>query len=81
VVLPLWFDPRGAVRAHHIMCLVCGKCFRQLTNTHLRSHDLTTASYTLPPAGLVVLLLLALVPRDQEAAPRATAATASTMPW
>ena len=45
MVLPLWFDPRGAVRAHHIMCLVCGKCFRQLTNTHLRSHDLTTASY------------------------------------
>jgi hypothetical protein len=27
------------------MCLVCGKAFRQLTNTHLRSHDLTTASY------------------------------------
>ena len=27
------------------MCLVCGKCFRRITNTHLRSHDLTTASY------------------------------------
>jgi hypothetical protein len=45
VVLPQWFDPRGAVHEHHIMCLVCGKGFRQLTNTHLRSHDLTTASY------------------------------------
>ena len=44
-VLPQWFDPRWAVREHDIMCLVCGKCFRQLTNTHLRSHDLTTASY------------------------------------
>ena len=45
VVLPQWFDPRRAVHEHDIMCLVCGKCFRQLTNTHLRSHDLTTASY------------------------------------
>jgi ROS/MUCR transcriptional regulator protein len=45
VVLPQWFDPRRAVHEQHIMCLVCGKCFRQLTNTHLRSHDLTTASY------------------------------------
>ena len=45
VVLPQWFDPRRAVHEDDIMCLVCGKCFRQLTNTHLRSHDLTTASY------------------------------------
>jgi hypothetical protein len=45
MVLPQWFDPRGAVHEHDIMCLVCGKAFRQLTNTHLRSHDLTTASY------------------------------------
>ena len=45
MVLPQWFDPRRAVHEHDIMCLVCGKCFRQLTNTHLRSHDLTTASY------------------------------------
>ena len=45
VVPPQWFDPRRAVHEHDIMCLVCGKCFRQLTNTHLRSHDLTTASY------------------------------------
>ena len=45
VVPPQWFDPRRAVHEHDIMCLVCGKCFRQLTNTHLRSHDLTTVSY------------------------------------
>ena len=45
VVLPQWFDPRRAVHEQDIMCLVCGKCFRQLTNTHLRSHDLTTAAY------------------------------------
>jgi hypothetical protein len=45
VVRAQWFDPRRAVHEHDIMCLVCGKCFRQLTNTHLRSHNLTTASY------------------------------------
>jgi hypothetical protein len=45
VVLPQWFDPRRAVHEQDIMCLICGKAFRQLTNTHLRSHDLTTASY------------------------------------
>src|SRR4029450_8642306 len=45
VILPQLFDPRQAVHEQDIMCLVCGKCFRQLTNTHLRSHDLTTVSY------------------------------------
>ena len=45
MVRPQWFDPRRAVHEQDIMCLVCGKCFRQLTNTHLRSHDLTTTSY------------------------------------
>ena len=45
VLRPQRFDPRRAVHEQDIMCLVCGKCFRQLTNTHLRSHDLTTASY------------------------------------
>jgi hypothetical protein len=28
-----------------IVCLVCGHAFRQLTNSHLRSHGLTTAGY------------------------------------
>ena len=27
------------------MCLVCGHAFRQLTNSHLGSHGLTTAAY------------------------------------
>ena len=38
-------DPRQAVQQDSIRCLVCGGVFRQLTNTHLRSHDLTTTSY------------------------------------
>ena len=45
VGVPQWFDPRRAIHEDDIMCLVCGACFRQLTNTHLRSHGLTTASY------------------------------------
>ena len=28
-----------------IVCLVCGRSFRQLTNTHLLSHGLTAADY------------------------------------
>jgi hypothetical protein len=45
VGVPQWFDPRQAIHEDDIMCLVCGTCFRQLTNTHLRSHGLTSASY------------------------------------
>ena len=38
-------DPRRAVQQHVICCLVCGGCFRQLTNTHLRGHGLTADEY------------------------------------
>lgn len=38
-------DPRQAVRQDAIWCLVCGDVFRQLTNTHLRSHGLTADEY------------------------------------
>ena len=38
-------DPRQAVREEEIVCLVCGRSFRQLTNTHLLSHGLTSADY------------------------------------
>jgi hypothetical protein len=38
-------DPRQAVQQDAIWCLVCGGVFRQLTNTHLRSHGLTADEY------------------------------------
>lgn len=38
-------DPRQAIREEEIVCLVCGRAFRQLTNTHLLSHGLTSAEY------------------------------------
>jgi ROS/MUCR transcriptional regulator protein len=38
-------DPRRAVGEEHIVCLVCGLVFRQLTNTHIRSHGLTSPEY------------------------------------
>lgn len=38
-------DPRQAVQQDSIHCLVCGGVFRQLTNTHLRSHGLTADEY------------------------------------
>jgi hypothetical protein len=38
-------DPRQAVEQDSIRCLVCGGLFRQLTNTHLRSHRMTAAAY------------------------------------
>ena len=38
-------DPRRAVGEDEIVCLVCGKAFRQLTNTHLASHDVTADEY------------------------------------
>jgi predicted transcriptional regulator len=38
-------DPRRAVEERHIVCLICAARFRQLTNTHLRSHQLTAAEY------------------------------------
>ncbi len=38
-------DPRQAVQEDWIRCLICGRSFRQLTNTHLRSHRSTPAEY------------------------------------
>lgn len=38
-------DPRRAIREEGIVCLICGGVFRQLTNTHFRSHDTTTLEY------------------------------------
>ena len=38
-------DPRQTVREAEIICLVCGRAFRQLTNTHRLSHGLTSSDY------------------------------------
>jgi hypothetical protein len=38
-------DPRRAVTEEAIVCLLCGRTFRQLTNTHLRGHGLTADGY------------------------------------
>ena len=40
-------DPRRAVTEDAIVCLLCGGAFRQLTNTHLRSHGMTADRYKL----------------------------------
>ena len=38
-------DPRRAIREEAISCLICGRAFRQLTNTHLRGHGCGPAEY------------------------------------
>jgi predicted transcriptional regulator len=38
-------DPRQAVGEHEIVCLVCGQPYRQLTNTHIQSHGMTSGEY------------------------------------
>jgi predicted transcriptional regulator len=38
-------DPRRAITANGVICLVCGRSFRHLTNTHLRTHGLTSSEY------------------------------------
>ena len=41
----LFSDPRLAVQEDCIICLICGARFRQLTNTHLRSHGTSVTEY------------------------------------
>ena len=41
----LWRDPRRAILDEGIVCLVCGRILRHLTNTHLAHHELTSDSY------------------------------------
>jgi len=38
-------DPRQAIQEDSIHCLVCGRQFRQLTNTHLRGHRTSAVEY------------------------------------
>ena len=41
----LFSDPRLAVQADCIVCLICGGRFRQLTNTHLKAHGTDVVAY------------------------------------
>jgi hypothetical protein len=41
----LQHDPRRAIGENVIVCLICGRPLRQLTNSHLRAHATTTAAY------------------------------------
>lgn len=38
-------DPRRAIDEDGIVCLICGGRFRQLTNTHLGAHEVTSIEY------------------------------------
>ena len=38
-------DPRRAIQEEAIVCLICGRAFRQLTNTHLQLHGTTGLAY------------------------------------
>ena len=38
-------DPRRAISESGVVCLMCGRSFRHLTNTHLRGHHLTSDEY------------------------------------
>src|SRR5215813_12671636 len=40
-------DPRRAITEDGVVCLECGRSFRHLTNTHLRTHGLTSGEYKL----------------------------------
>jgi predicted transcriptional regulator len=40
-------DPRRAITEDGVVCLECGRSFRHLTNTHLRTHGLTSEEYKL----------------------------------
>ena len=44
-LLALREDPRRAIGEDVIVCLICGGRFRQLTNTHLGAHGMTSTEY------------------------------------
>jgi predicted transcriptional regulator len=45
ILLEYRADPRRAITDTGVICLVCGRSFRHLTNTHLQSHNLTSDQY------------------------------------
>ena len=38
-------DPKKSIQRNKVVCLECGKEFRQLTNRHLKEHGITTKEY------------------------------------
>ncbi len=38
-------DPRRSIRRNKVICLVCGKEFKQLTSRHLKDHGLSLKDY------------------------------------
>lgn len=38
-------DPSKSIQRAKVICLECGRAFRQLTNAHLRQHGLTSREY------------------------------------
>jgi len=38
-------DPKHSIQRNKIVCLECGKEFKQLSKSHLKSHDLTPKEY------------------------------------
>ncbi len=44
-LMALRLDPRQAIQEEGIVCLHCGGTFRQLTNTHLKTHGTTPIEY------------------------------------
>lgn len=38
-------DPKQSIQRNKVICLECGKEFKQITNRHLRSHGLTAKEY------------------------------------
>jgi predicted transcriptional regulator len=38
-------DPRRSIRRNKVICLVCGKEFKQLTSRHLKDHGLSLKEY------------------------------------
>jgi hypothetical protein len=45
ILLAYRADPRRAITDTGVICLVCGRSFRHLTNTHLQAHGLTSDQY------------------------------------
>ena len=38
-------DPRRSIRRNKVICLICGKEFKQLTSRHLKDHGLSLKEY------------------------------------
>ncbi len=43
--ISLQMDPRRSIRRNKVICLVCGKEFKQLTSRHLKDHGMTLKEY------------------------------------